>query len=191
LIQFSDLITSRKGSLGEKYGERFLRANGYELYCPSDTDKSHPFDRMAVRRADRKAFISDFKTKPKRVKYPDTGIDMKHRDEYLALSQHHGIDCLLMFLDEDCGRAYGNFLSELERHRLVQHGKDKLLYPRTEWTKHKQTYFEEIRYYPLIGMRDIGTLAPQECAELRRLSSRSSYYADQATQEMKQTNMGW
>ena len=191
MTPFADMLTARKGELGEQFGDRFLRSIGWEVFKPGGNG-AHSFDRLVVRRTDRSAMIADTKSKPARVKYRDTGIDMRHRDEYLEMSKRLTVECLLVFVDEDAGRVYGDFLSVLERHRRVDIGKEYktrvLDYPRTEWTRYSDR-IEEIRYYPLIAMRDLGQLTEQQCADLRSLSTRATNYRAVAEQQKQQGSL--
>ena len=175
MTSFRDQQSTQKGTLGERIGERWLRKCGYYVYKPADLDSAHPIDRMAVQRSSAAALVCDFKAKPRREFYPDTGIDVRHWLTYLILARINGMRALLVFVDEIEAKVYGGFLDDLDRIRPVKTQKGTKYYPITQ-----NTGESEIRYFPLIAMQEFGDLTEQECAELRQRSSRNPIYDEMA-----------
>jgi hypothetical protein len=111
---FNDQASTRKGTLGEQIGEAWLRKRGFHVYRPSDLEQAHPVDRIAIAPGAMNALICDMKSKPVRTKYDDTGIDLEHWHRYRMLSEIHQMRALLVFIDEDLAKVYGNFLDVLD-----------------------------------------------------------------------------
>ena len=158
-MNWCDKKTVKKGNVGEAALDRWLKENNYISYSPPK-DSAHPFDRLCAAPNKRTIFVADAKAKPARKFYPDTGIDIRHYNEYLYLSDKYSMDVLLVFVDQNQRRMYGNFLRVLDQPR----GR----YP-----------FEErgIRYWPLKAMRHIGNLLDSEVAALKKHSTNNPAYA--------------
>lgn len=169
MTPFRNLNTTRKGEIGERIAEQWLRTRGLEVFRPTDVGQPHTVDRFLVdRRNPGKAFICDVKTKPRRHKYADTGVDLRHWHKYVGLSEQHNMPALLTFVDEMEGRVYGNFIHILDHEPRWIEGK---WYPSTE-----NNGRDQIRYWHLSVMETFGVLSPEDIETLRALSTRNSEY---------------
>ena len=96
------------------------------------------------------------KTKAKRNKYPDTGFNHKHYEEYKML-QEMGLMVWIFFVDEVEAIVYGNTLEKLSEPQIVHHEGKTIKYP-LRWG--------EIIYFYRKNMIDISLLA---CPQLNLL----------------------
>jgi hypothetical protein len=180
-MAFRDLLTTRKGEIGENIVEQYLRDQGFQTYKSTDLDNSHTTDFLGIRRG--KVMVCDAKAKPLRVNRCDTGIDLVHWHRYKALGEAHGMRVFIFFVDEDLGLVYGNFLDVLDcihLHKSMKTGARVLpAYPLTE-----NNGKDEIRYYEYCDMLQLAKLTPQQIAELKSLSTRDPKY--QAIAEERQ-----
>jgi len=167
-VDWQDKMTVKKGNIGEAIVHSYLESLGYIVYKPI-TDGGHPFDRLAVKDRE-KIIIAEVKTKAHRNLYPDTGINVKHYNEYKAVSEKYGIRVFLFFVDEMNGKVYGNFLDELEKPQAVTHSGRKLYYPLRQ---------KDIIYFPLKSMIVVGHLTEQQIKILREYSTRNYEYWEQ------------
>jgi len=124
---FSQKTTTKKGAAGEAIVDRILREKGFVLYKPQD-DVAHAFDRLAILNKEI-LMIAEVKTKAKRCRYPDTGIDFRHYKEYSKISKKHNLAVVLFFVDEEEGMVYGGKLSVLSEIDVHMHEGRKLTYP--------------------------------------------------------------
>lgn len=168
MSSWDDKLTVRKGALGESLVRKFLEEAGYIVYEPK-TEGAHAFDKLCVSRDKKVLFIVEVKTKPHRLKYPDTGIDIRHYQEYLHIQEKYGVDVLIFFVDEFKKQIYANKLKELDRERTVWHDGRRLDYPLEQGG---------IRYYPLEAMKKVCDLNAGQAAQIEGLSSRSYNYPD-------------
>ncbi len=81
MSQWGERTSAQKGALGEQIVDRYLVEQGYIPYG-SLIDGAHPFDRLCASRDKREVFIADVKSKACRLFYPDTGIGLRHYQEY-------------------------------------------------------------------------------------------------------------
>lgn len=160
----------KKGEIGEQIVRKILEEKGWIVYKPV-TDGAHCFDMLTIKDK-RRAIAIDVKAKSRRNKYPDTGINQKHFEEYLSFSQKHNMPFWLFFVDEMLGKIYGNHLAELEKPRVV----DNRMYP-YEWRTQSG---EKIRLWPLEAMRDIAFIKDSEVKKLIDYSQRSYKYEVEA-----------
>lgn len=161
-INFNDRTTTKKGKLGEVIVRKYLESKGWIIYEPKTEDKPHAFDKLAIK--DKKHIvIAEVKTKARRTHYADTGIDIRHYDEYKLISEKHNIPVFLFFVDEYKKEVYGNKLSELEIE-CVSGGHN---YPLKQY---------DIIYFPLDKMITIAELDEEKSVELKKLSTRNYEY---------------
>ena len=148
----------RKGNFAENIVRAYLQDCGYIVYEPV-TDGAHGFDKLAVK--DKRHFIiAECKAKAKRTKYDDTGIDIRHHEEYKRAMRKHHIPVFIFFVDEWLAEIYGNFLSELEE--------DDPPYPMKQ---------NGIIYFPMRAMkRNIAKLTPEQVEFLKQNSRRNYEY---------------
>jgi len=165
-MKFEDQITTKKGNLGEEELDKYLEANGFVVYHPK-TGKAHPFDRLCASADKKKIFIAECKTKPARLYYPDTGINLSHYDDYLNVRNHYNIDIWIFFVDEYKKMIYGNPLEKLETPRRIFHNGKELEYPLVD---------RGIIYFPLFAMEVVARLDEKTSLKLQQLSSRNYSY---------------
>lgn len=168
-MSFKDFdIANKKGSFGEQAVREFLESKGYIVYRPATTDKPHAFDMLAVR--DKKEIIiAEVKTKPHRNYYLDTGIDLRHYNEYKNISEKYKFDIFLFFVDEMEEKIYGNFLSELKKTtQIFYKNKNRIIiYPLIE---------KGICYFPLRNMLFIAKLDKNKADTIKQFSRRKYDY---------------
>lgn len=148
-----------KGRIGERIVDAWLESKGYVPYRPID-GVAHPFDRLVASRDKKTIRVVEVKAKPRREKYPDTGIPTTHYNDYKHIQDKYGIQVFIAFVDEVLKKIYGNFLDELDK----PDGRYPLRYA-------------DVTYFPLSKMLDIKRLTDEQCAELAALR-RSNYRAE-------------
>lgn len=159
-------IQVKKGDLGEKIVDAYLEEKKIVVYKTA-FDGAHPFDRLLATPDKKQLIVADVKTKPQRKYYPDTGIDLRHFNEYQHISHKHNVKVMLFFVDQVAAKVYGNYLHELIKPLEIQHNNKTLQYPITE---------KNIIYFPLCKMIFIENLDNYQIDELKTLSSgRYSY----------------
>lgn len=171
-MEFRDRVEVKKGDLGESIVDFFLVRNGYIPYVPQ-CDGAHPFDRLCASSDKKTIFIADVKAKARRKYYPDTGINIKHYDEYNHMNAKYGVDVYLFFVDEETETVYGNLLKVLGRERQIEHKGKILIYPLRQ---------KNIIYFPLESMRTISSLTAEQIKELKKVTTKKKgYIMNQAT----------
>lgn len=154
----------RKGSVGEQIVRAHLEGKGWVVYQPI-TEGAHHFDMLSIK--DKKSAIAlDVKTKARLNKYPATGINQKHFEEYLRFSKKHCMPFWIVFVDEMLGEVYGNTLGELEKPRTVEGNNYPLI----------KCWGPPIRIWPLEAMKNIARLEDCDKSELTNLSQRNYEY---------------
>lgn len=164
-IPFEERPQFLKGKFGEDIIHQYLRDKGFVVYTPN-SGCAHGFDNLAVRNK-REVIIAECKTKARRNKYPDTGINIKHMDEYLFIQEKHKIPVFIFFIDEGMWKIYGNFLSLLMQETSIEWNGRLIDYP---WKQYG------IVYFPLNNMREIGKLNLGQVTYLREQSCRNYSY---------------
>ena len=160
-MSWNDKTTVKKGDIGEAEVVKYLSAQGYSVY-KDVTNKAHPFDIFAVSLDCSHKFIADVKTKPSRMLYPDTGIDIKHYNKYLDMQKTSGLQFFLYFVDEN------NYLSELTKDIVVKLSSGKKVnYPLKQ---------KEIIYFPIVLTRPLFTLSPEVVDSIKQFSTRNYNY---------------
>jgi len=145
---WQDKTEVKRGNIGEKLVKDYLESLGCIIYEPV-TDGSHLFDKLVLHPT-RKLFICEVKTKPARLKYPDTGVDIRHYNSYKSVMNNYKLDVLLVFVDDLNRSMYGNWLSELDK-------------PFGDYPlKHKG-----IIYWHINTMRILRELTDSECRAIR------------------------
>jgi len=145
-------IEVKRGNIGEKLVKEYLEDKGYILYIPV-TEGPHPFDQLVVS-PNKDLFICEVKTKPARIKYPDTGVDIRSYNTYKNKSETYNLPVLLCFVDDFNGSMYGNWLHILDK----PHGNYPLRY-------------KGIIYWNLSSMKVFRTLNINECNEIKKYST--------------------
>jgi hypothetical protein len=169
-MDWQELTTVKKGNVGEELVNRYLIEHGFIPYSPAPVG-AHPFDKLCASRDKKTIFVADSKAKPARTWYPDTGIDIRHYNDYMLIHDKYRLDIFLFFVDEDTGTIYGNFLRILDKPREILHKGKTLQYPME---------YKGIRYFPLVAMETVGEIPNAELMLLRQFSTRKSCYSEQS-----------
>lgn len=154
-----------KGEVGEMVVRTHLERRGWIVYKPH-TEGAHAFDILAIFNK-KSAIAIDVKAKSRMNKYPATGINQKHFEEYKAFSEKHRMPFWVVFVDESQRTVYGNSLSELEVPRIVAGQKYPFVMP---------TGYSPVRLWPLEAMKHIANLDEASAVELTSLSQRNYSY---------------
>ena len=154
VMNWNDQQTTKKGNVGEEIVRKYLKDMGFIPYSPT-CDGSHPFDNLCASKDKQTIFIAEVKSKPARTYYPDTGVDIRHFNTYKDISEKHNLDVFIFFVDEDRCEVYGNWLSELEKKRIIKID---------DFNNTKEYPWEQgyIHYWPLAAMIHIGDLGESE-----------------------------
>ncbi len=155
--------TSTKGYLGETLVRDLLHRYGLVVYKP-DTEQPHAFDLLAIREK-KETLLVECKSKPRRMHYCDTGIDLEQYKIYQQISKELDSELFLTFVDESMGEVYGNLLSELSKPHVDAFGNR---YPLIQ---------NDIVYFSLESMQHhLAHLDDGTIAALKKVSS-GSYYS--------------
>ncbi len=158
-------IAIKKGEVGEAIVKDHLEKKGWVVYQPV-TDGAHCFDILCIKQK-KTAIAIDVKSKSRLNKFPATGINQSHFDEYKAFSEKHNMPFWIIFVDEGQKKIYGNCLEALEQLRVVDGNKYPFVMP---------NYGKPIRVWPLSAMIHIANLDDSEQASLLALNQRTSAY---------------
>ena len=109
--RFLDSEYTRRGDRGEELCVSKLREHNWLSYKPTHLE-SHPADYCFINENNFRIFVADIKTKPRRIHFVDTGIDIRHWKKYISISKH--VCFALFFVDITCGMIYYNTLDNLE-----------------------------------------------------------------------------
>lgn len=157
-------IAKRKGAVGERVVRAFLERAGWIVYQPM-TEGAHCFDMLCIK--DKKMAVAfDVKAKARLNKWPATGINQRHFEEYVSFSKKHNMPFWVVFVDEGMREIYGNKIDELEIPRNIN-GID---YPKV------MPWNPPTRVWPLSAMRKIHTINEDEASELAGFNQRSYDY---------------
>lgn len=151
----------KKGKIGEQLVKEYLENNGFIVYEPQ-TEGAHGFDKLAIKDK-RQAVIAECKTKARRNKYADTGINERHLEEYQYISKKHNLPVFIFFVDEHLGKIYGNYILKLLEPKKIN-GK---YYPSRE---------NGIIYFPLSNMRLICEINKEATETIKQHSTRRYDY---------------
>jgi Holliday junction resolvase-like predicted endonuclease len=164
-MNWSDKTQVKKGDIGEQIVKDLLEKKGYSVY-KAITEKAHAFDFLAIK-GKQQLLFAEVKTKAKTNKWPATGIDIKHFNEYKFILEKYNIDFILFFVDEhpDQQRVYCQKLSCLIEECQI----DGELYPNT-------TMCKGIILFPLQKMIHVRDLTDDEAKTLKQLSTRNYEY---------------
>lgn len=155
-----------KGEIGETIIRSYLEGKGWVVYQPL-TNGPHCFDMLSIK--DKNTSIAiDVKAKAALNKWPATGVNLRHFEEYQKFSVKHNMKFFLAFVDEMKGEIYGNSICELEKERTV-FGK---LYPFNMPTRRGVI----LRIWPLEAMNHIAHLRDSDVLLLKGHNQRSYKY---------------
>jgi len=156
----------KKGAVGESIVRGKLEGAGWIVYQPA-TDGAHAFDMLGVKDK-QKAIALDVKAKSLMNKYPATGVDQQHFEQYQQFSERHAMPFWLFFVDEHLGEIYGNSLEVLEKPVVV----DGHLYPKVLTVANSK----QIRIWPYVVMKKIAMLSNGDIQALMEYSQRNYEY---------------
>jgi len=171
--RFEETVMFKKGHLGEFLVDcKILQAGKFIPYAPVG-GRAHPFDRLCASKNKKNLMVVEVKTISTRAKvpygYPDTGISIKHYEDYLHVQEKYNIPVFLVFVDSHLKEIYGNKLDELKKETSVIHRGKTLSYPRIE--SNFTAVGGKIIYFPLINMTHIYKLTEEEAGDLERFSN--------------------
>jgi hypothetical protein len=161
---FSQLPTTRKGTIAERYVRDVLVSMGWHIYTYS-ADQSHPVDMLAIT-PDKQLVGVEVKCKIARTYYPDTGIDRNDYYAYHELQTQLNLPVLLLFVDNYHRKVYGNYLYSLSQPLTIVDNKRELVYP---------LIVERYVYFPLQAMEHYADIPPAIVAQLNS-RTHSKYY---------------
>jgi len=173
VTNFKDLPQFKKGEIGMRLVDDFLIKKGYVPYSPDAVNKAHPFDRLVAKDNKEIIFIAEGKTKPARIYYRDTGIDIKNYKEYQYIHEKYQLRIFLFFIDEDKEEIYGNWLDKLDKEKFEFNLKGRMVkYPLEQ---------KGIRYFPLSLMKSICKLKEEQVKEIKKFTTRAIQYEKKST----------
>jgi len=161
-------IALKKGKVGEHIVRKHLEHKGWVVYQP-ETSGAHCFDILALLNK-KNAIALDVKAKSRMNKYPATGIDQRHFEEYKNFSEKHLMPFWVVFVDEMQRTVYGNTIEELEKSRTVE----GIAYPFV------MQIAKPVRIWPLVAMKHIANLGDSDQADLLALNQRKHVYEVEA-----------
>ncbi len=161
---WEDRETAKRGTVGEDIVDAYLEKRGIIPYKPN-SKYAHAFDRLGVSKDKKNLFIVEVKTKPARDYYPDTGIDVRHFNEYKYLQDKYSLKIFIFFVDDQRGEVYGNFLNKLMAPK-----------ERTDIGKTYPLIERNIIYFPLSNTISITKLTDPQIREIRKHSTRNTHY---------------
>lgn len=156
---WQELDTVKKGNIGEKIVIEYLSNKGYVVY-KSITSGAHPFDNLCASRDKRKIFIAEVKTKEARKYYPDTGIDIRHYDQYKFIQDKYNLKVYLFFVDATNKKVYGNVIEKLENETVM----GVYTYPLRQ---------KGIIYFPLSNMKQISLLTNEQAEMIKAYNTKN------------------
>ena len=172
---WEDRIEVHKGNIGEQIVEEYLRKRGFVIYKPV-VDGPHLTDRFCATVDKKHILLAEIKTKARRTHYPDTGFDVKHYNQYRAARAKYRFPVFVYFVDECTKSVYGNKLCVLEKPVTITHKGKQITYPLKQ---RGIIYFLQDQYIEGCPMKTICELTVEQCAELKKVSSRNYEYPQQ------------
>jgi hypothetical protein len=124
---FTQLPTTRKGTIAERYVRDVLVSMGWHIYAYA-ADQPHPVDMLAITPQNQLVAV-EVKCKCARMYYPDTGIDRNDYYAYHDLQAQLNLPVLLLFVDNYSKTVYGNYLDNLSQPITIVDNQRELLYP--------------------------------------------------------------
>lgn len=166
MTQRSFDVALQKGAVGEGVVRRILEARGWVVYQPM-TEGAHHFDMLCIKNK-RAAIAVDIKAKARMNKYPATGVNQAHFEEYKRFSDRHLMPFWIVFVDEGQRAIYGNAIEELEKART----EGGISYP---WVMTPRAG-KPLRLWPLSAMLPIASISEEDVHSLTALNQRSYGY---------------
>ena len=118
--------TFKKGTLGESIVIETLKKlfPEYDILTQNIKNKAHWVDLILMNKINNDIKYIEVKTKARLNKYPMTGIDYKHYQEYIRLNKK-GIDVIIFFVDDKLGDIH--YLPVSKAIELENQNKIKIL----------------------------------------------------------------
>jgi len=111
----------KKGTYGENLVKKYFEDKDFHVY-ETNTDGKHGFDFIIDSMRGLMLFV-DVKAIALRNVRPDTGITYTKYESYKKYATERNMDFLLVFVDEEEKRIYGNTIKELDKkEHLIQDG---------------------------------------------------------------------
>jgi hypothetical protein len=152
-MNWEDRKEVRKGNIGERILRELFEVDGYICYRVI-TDGPHLIDYF-LHKEDKEIMAAEIKTKRRRAKYPDTGVNTRNFREYERLADNHNMRIKIIFVDDHERAIYGEWFDELRKF-AYEHG--------------AQTYF------PLDKMEFVRKLTDAEVEELKKYTTENYDY---------------
>lgn len=147
-MNWEDKTEVKAGNIGERLVQMCLTQMGFIVYKPV-TEGSHKIDYFAHSGIDKKVISCEVKTKRRRAKYSDTGINISHYEQYNDIKEKHNINTFLFFVDIHEGWIYGQWL-----HKLVNGEKrDGIIY----WGLEQMKKVRELSEYEINAIATYST----------------------------------
>lgn len=169
-MRFKKTKMYKKGELGEEIVDNLILNKGKFIPYAPVLDNAHIFDRLVASRDKSKLMIVEIKTVDARDYYPDTGISIKHYEEYSEIEKKYGIDIWVLFVDSKKKEIYGNTLDNLRQYTKTMHNGRFLEYPMIE--PNFTAVGGKIIYFPLKNMVTICKLSERQAKELQGLNNK-------------------
>lgn len=150
---FKDRINTQKGEIGQKLLEKYFPKvfPKLKLYrCSNQNKGSHQCDGLIMDK-DKIIAYYDVKTKPRRFKFEDTGIDYYAFQNYQKLAKNNQSFFYLFFVDQLTKQIYFNQLNVLKKNSYI-----------------KKHYEDTIIYFLLKDMRVLTKLNQEDCCLLKQ-----------------------
>lgn len=169
-MNFKNSKMYKKGELGEQIVDSLILNKGQFIPYAPVLDDAHIFDRLVASRDKKRLMIVEIKTVDARDYYPDTGISIRHYEEYSEIQNKYSIDVWILFVDSKKKEIYGNTLNNLKEYTKVMHNGKLLVYPliKSNFT----AVGKKIIYFPLKNMVSICKLSGEQVAELKQLNNK-------------------
>ncbi len=165
--QTSFQIKLEKGKIGEDIVRKKLEEKGWIVYCPFTTDKPHAFDMLATLNKER-CIALDVKAKARMNKFPATGINIEHYEQYKRFGEKHLMPFWIVFVDEQTNEIYGDTIENLSKECVI----NNINYPFIMKTK----FGKDIILWPIDNMHKFGNISQDESNNLKKFNTRSHEY---------------
>lgn len=168
MSEFQNKTTTQKGNVGEKYIIKKFNELGWSVY-QRVTDCPHDIDFFCYEPINVNLYVMDIKSKSKRKKYDDTGIDIPHYNKYKNIQEKTGHKAFLLFIDEEYEMIYGGKLDAIEKNKYESFG---------------------IMYFQLKDMSFFGNIPNELLNELKnKVTKKTMYINDINTEEKTRVRM--
>lgn len=169
-MNFKNTKMYKRGELGEEIVDSLILNKGKFIPYAPVLEDAHIFDRLVASRDKKRLMIVEIKTIDARDYYPDTGISIKHYEEYSLIQNEYNIDVWILFVDSKNKAIYGNTLKNLATETEVKHKGKTLLYPMIK--PNFTAVGGKIIYFPLTNTIQICELSEEQAEELKKLNNK-------------------